>query len=43
MLALLIQGPKQPEDDIDVYFVPLVDDLKLLWEEGVQVFDAYLK
>ncbi|XP_021836211.1 uncharacterized protein [Spinacia oleracea] len=40
MLALLISGPKQPGHDIDVYLAPLIEDLKLLWEEGVPVFDA---
>ncbi|XP_073525456.1 uncharacterized protein [Phyllobates terribilis] len=34
-------GPKQPGNDIDVYLAPLVDDLKLLWNEGVPMFDAY--
>ena len=32
MLTLLISGPKQPENDIDVYLQPLVDDLKVLWK-----------
>ncbi|XP_074266937.1 uncharacterized protein LOC141590230 [Silene latifolia] len=41
MLSLLISGPKQPGNDIDVYLEPLIDDLKLLWEKGVSVFDAY--
>ena len=41
MLSLLISGPKQPGNDIDVYLAPLIDDLKRLWEEGVTVFDAY--
>jgi hypothetical protein len=41
MMPLLIQGPKQPGNDIDVYFRPLVDDLKLLWHRGVQMWDAY--
>ncbi|XP_021768138.1 uncharacterized protein LOC110732470 [Chenopodium quinoa] len=40
MLSMLISGPKQPGNDIDVYLAPLIDDLKLLWEEGVEVFDA---
>ncbi|XP_021755964.1 uncharacterized protein LOC110721140 [Chenopodium quinoa] len=40
-LSLLIQGPKQPGNDIDVYLTPLIDDLIMLWEEGVEVFDAY--
>ena len=37
MLSLLILGPKQPSNDIDVYLAPLIDDLKLLWEEGVEI------
>ncbi|XP_019150567.1 PREDICTED: uncharacterized protein LOC109147363 [Ipomoea nil] len=41
MLSLLISGPKQPGNDIDVYLSPLVEDLKMLWEESVMVFDAY--
>ena len=43
MLSLLIYGPKQPGNDIDVYLAPLIEDLKLLWNEGVQMFDAYSK
>ncbi|XP_021729883.1 uncharacterized protein LOC110696857 [Chenopodium quinoa] len=43
MLSLLISGPKQPGNDIDVYLAPLIEDLKLLWNEGVQMFDAYSK
>ncbi|CAM8982817.1 unnamed protein product [Rhodiola kirilowii] len=40
ILSLLISGPKQPGNDIDVYLAPLIDDLKLLWNEGVRTFDA---
>ncbi|XP_074299529.1 uncharacterized protein LOC141630650 [Silene latifolia] len=40
MLTLLISGPKQPGNDIDVYLAPLIEDLKLLWNVGVEVFDA---
>nr|XP_011461699.1 PREDICTED: uncharacterized protein LOC105350657 [Fragaria vesca subsp. vesca] len=42
MLSLLIPGPKQPGNDIDVYLQPLIDDLKLLWD-GVDMHDAYSK
>ena len=36
MMSIIIQGPKQPGNDIDVYLRPLVEDLKLLWKkEGV--------
>ncbi|XP_019163443.1 PREDICTED: uncharacterized protein LOC109159786 [Ipomoea nil] len=41
MLSLLISGPKQPGNDIDVYLAPLIEDLKMLWNEGVTVFDAH--
>ena len=41
MLSLLITGPRQPRNDIDVYLEPLVDDLRRLWDEGVSVFDAH--
>ncbi|KAK7337330.1 hypothetical protein VNO77_17896 [Canavalia gladiata] len=34
-------GPQQPGNDIDVYLTPLIEDLQNLWEEGVEVFDAY--
>jgi hypothetical protein len=40
MMPIIIQGPKQPGNDIDVYLRPLVDELLLLWrEEGVRVWD----
>ncbi|XP_062093498.1 uncharacterized protein LOC133799500 [Humulus lupulus] len=43
LLTLLISGPKQPGNDIDVYLAPLIDDLKTLWNEGVRAYDAYRK
>ena len=43
MLTLLIPGPKQPGNDIDVYLEPLVDDLKELWNSGITVYDAFSK
>ncbi|XP_050914877.1 uncharacterized protein LOC127129795 [Lathyrus oleraceus] len=41
MLSMMISGLKQPGNDIDVYLTPLVGDLILLWEEDVNVDDAY--
>ncbi|XP_023729236.2 uncharacterized protein LOC111876911 [Lactuca sativa] len=41
MMSLLIQGPKQPGNDIDVYLSPLIEDMKKLWSPGVEVYDAY--
>ena len=43
MMPLLIQGPKQPGNDIDVYLEPLIDDMEKLWSKGVKVYDAYKK
>ena len=41
MLSLLISGPRQLGSDIDVYLAPLVNDLKTLWEVGVETYDAH--
>ncbi|XP_065623713.1 uncharacterized protein LOC136065019 [Quercus suber] len=43
MLSLLILSPHQPGNEIDIYLKPLVDELKELWEEGVETYDAYNK
>ncbi|XP_023758264.1 uncharacterized protein LOC111906726 [Lactuca sativa] len=40
MLTLLISGPNQPGNNIDVYLAPLIENLKLLWETGVETFDS---
>ena len=40
MMPVLIQGPKQPGNDIDVYLRPLGDELLQLWNgRGVHVWD----
>ena len=42
MMPVLIQGPRQPGNDIDVYLRPLVEELLQLWrEEGVPVWDEH--
>nr|KYP66441.1 hypothetical protein KK1_012735 [Cajanus cajan] len=41
MLSMMISGPRQPGNDIDVYLSLLINDSKMLWETGVEVFDAY--
>ena len=40
MLCLLISGPIESGNDIDVYLQPLIEDLQELWR-GKQVYDAY--
>ncbi|KAK1616375.1 hypothetical protein QYE76_021892 [Lolium multiflorum] len=42
MMPVLIQGPRQPGNDIDVYLRPLVEELLQLWrDEGVPVWDEH--
>ena len=44
MMSVLIQGPKQPGNDIDVYLRPLVEELLQLWDaNGVRVWDEHKK
>jgi len=38
-LTLIIPGPKNPKEKIDVYLQSLIDELKLLWNEGVLTYD----
>ncbi|XP_010667637.1 uncharacterized protein LOC104884650 [Beta vulgaris subsp. vulgaris] len=40
MLSLLIPGPSSPGKDIDVYLQPLIEELKELWEYGLDTYDA---
>jgi len=41
MMPVLIPGPKQHRNDIDVYLRPLIEELLLLWgDEGVRRWDA---
>lgn len=40
MMSLLIDGPKSPGNDIDVYLQPLIDELKDMWINGVDIYDA---
>jgi hypothetical protein len=38
IMSGLISGPQQLENDIDTYFRPLIEDLKVLWyNDRVQV------
>ena len=43
MLTLLISSPQQLRNDIDMYLSPLIDDLKNLWENSLEVRDSYHK
>ncbi|GKC33712.1 hypothetical protein Tco_1046096 [Tanacetum coccineum] len=40
-LALLIPGRKTPGHNIDVFLRPLIDELKELYDVGINTYDAY--
>jgi hypothetical protein len=42
MMSGLISGPRQLGNDINTYFRPFVEDLKVMWyNDGVQVWDEH--
>ena len=41
MLSLLISGPHQPGNNIDIYLALLLEDLKILWDVGVEAYDEH--
>jgi len=43
LLTILISGLTQPGVDMDVFLEPLMQDMKILWETGVQMLDEYHK
>ena len=43
ILSLVIPGPKSPRIAIDVYLQPLVEELRELWDVGVEAYDASSK
>ena len=43
-MPLLIQGPRQPRNDIDVFLEPVINELVEMFENGVpDVWDEYKK
>nr|XP_033517647.1 uncharacterized protein LOC104118015 [Nicotiana tomentosiformis] len=42
-LTCIIPGPRNPKSLIDVYMQRLIDELKLLWHEGVETYDISTK
>jgi hypothetical protein len=43
LLTCIISGPRQLDNDIDVFLEPLMEDMKILWEYMVKMMDASLK
>jgi Transposase family tnp2 len=40
---MLIPEPRDPNNDIDVYLAPLIDESKELWEVGIIAYDSSKK
>ena len=40
---MVIYGPRQPGNDIDVFLELLLENMKILWEKGVEMMDACLR
>lgn len=39
-MPLIIPDPSQPDNNIDVYLRPLIEELKDLWGHGLDIYDA---
>ncbi|GAA0151982.1 hypothetical protein LIER_37397 [Lithospermum erythrorhizon] len=42
-LSPIVPGPKSPERDLDVFLRPLIDELTLLWNDGIVTYDVARK
>ena len=42
-LSIIVPGPRNPKDKLDVFLQPLIAKLKHLWEVGVQTYDVSSK
>ncbi|XP_039115102.1 uncharacterized protein LOC120250331 [Dioscorea cayenensis subsp. rotundata] len=42
-LTVIVPGPKNPKQKLDVYLQPLIAELKYLWNVGVQTYDVSKK
>ena len=43
LLSLLIQGPKHPGIDIDIFLEPLMQEMETLWKEGIDIYDGFAR
>jgi len=42
MLSMVILGPRQPINDINVYLSPLIEDMRFLWDKEMKYL-MYMK
>ena len=42
-LTVIVPGPKNPKNKLDVFLQPLIAELKEIWEVGVKTYDVFKK
>ena len=42
-LTVIVPGPKNPKNNLDVFLQPLIVELKELWEVGIETYDVSKK
>ena len=42
-LTVIVPGPRNPKEKLDVYLQPLISELQALWEIGVETYDISRK
>ena len=40
-IPIIIPGPKNPGQNLDVFLQPLINELKMLFKDGIETYDAY--
>ncbi|XP_061358361.1 uncharacterized protein LOC133302572 [Gastrolobium bilobum] len=43
IISTIIPGKRMPGNDIDVFLQPLIKELKELWQDGVDAYDAFTR
>jgi hypothetical protein len=43
LLSIVIQGPKHPGINIDVFVEPLMQEMETLWKEGIDIVDGFTR
>ena len=42
-LTIIVPGPKNPKDMLDVYLQPFIAEMTHLWETGIETYDASMQ
>ena len=42
-LTVIVPGPENPKEKLNVFLQPLIEELKELWEVGVESYEIFMK